>query len=97
MSPLPQDNLNNAPRTLSSYPPQWQAVIGYAKQSFRAYVAGQDGFPDPLNGVKEAQECLEDALAIHLEDMGAVEPGKLNVNVCTLSNLFVQAARSTRR
>ena len=76
-----QGGSNAASRTLSSYPPQWQEVIGYAKQSFRAYIAGTNGFPDTLTGVKEARECLDEALAVHLEDGGIVEPGKPNVNI----------------
>ena len=77
-----QGGSNTASHTLSSYPPQWQEVINYAKRSFRAYIAGTNGFPDALTGVEEARECLDDALAVHLEDGGSVEPGKLNVNIC---------------
>ncbi|KAF9786188.1 hypothetical protein BJ322DRAFT_1020281 [Thelephora terrestris] len=72
---LEQEGSGTAPRTLGSYPSQWQDVINYAKRSFRAYVAGENGFPDPLTGVEEARECLDDALAVHLEDGGVVEPG----------------------
>ena len=77
LPPPPQQENTNASCTLSSYPPQWQEVICYAKQSFRAYVAGKNGFPDALTGVQEARECLEDALAVHLDDGGIVEPGQM--------------------
>lgn len=87
----------SASRPLSSYPLQWQEVIAYAKQSFRAYVAGKDGFPDALTGVREARECLDDALAVHLEDGGVVEPGQLEVNIRALPNLFLQAITLTKR
>ena len=86
LPPPLQGSPNNTSRTFSSYPPQWQEVITYAKQSFRAYIAGQNGFPDPLDGVKEARECLDNALAAHLEDAGVVEPGKLNLNSHTPPN-----------
>ena len=81
--PPPQEDPESNSRTLGSYPPQWQEVIGYAKLSFRAYVAGTNGFPDSLSGVEEARECLDDALAVHLEGGGAVEPGKSNTNART--------------
>ena len=84
--PTQEHGGSSTSRTLSSYPPQWQEVIGYAKRSFRAYIARTNGFPDALTGVEEARECLDDALAVHLEDGGIVEPGKLNVNVCAPSN-----------
>lgn len=54
----------------------WQEVIIYAKCAFRAYVAGQCGFPDPVSGLQEAKECLEDALEVHKEGEGTVEPGE---------------------
>ncbi|KAF9780419.1 hypothetical protein BJ322DRAFT_1220931 [Thelephora terrestris] len=76
LPPPPQQENTNTSRTLSTYPPQWQEVICYAKQSFRAYVAGKNGFPDALTGVQEARECLDDALAVHLDDGGVVEPGQ---------------------
>ena len=73
-------------RTLESYPPSWQEVITYAKRAFRAYVAGQCGFPDPVSSVHEARECLEDALEVHKEDRGTVEPGAC-VSGCASSDL----------
>ena len=54
----------------------WQEVIVYAKCTFCAYVAGQCGFPDPVAGLQEAKECLEDALEVHKEGEGTVEPGE---------------------
>jgi hypothetical protein len=88
--PPPRGTPNNAPRTLSSYPPHWQEVISYAKLSFRSHVAGTDGFPDALTGVEQAKECLEDALAVHLEERGVVEPGKSSTSIQhTPSNPFV--------
>jgi hypothetical protein len=71
---LPTDT-NPKTRTLESYPPQWQDVITCAKRAFRAYVAGQCGFPDGVDGVREAKECLEDAVEAHLDGGGALEPG----------------------
>ena len=86
LPPPPQEDPDNTPRTFGSYPPQWQEVIGYAKLSFRACIAGTNGFPDALSGVEEARECLSDALEVHLEGGGMVEPGKLNTYVCTQPN-----------
>lgn len=62
-------------RTFDSYPRQWQEVIGQAKRAFRAYVAGKCGFPDPLTGLGEAKECLEDAIEVHAEEGGVLEQG----------------------
>lgn len=42
---------------------------------FRAYIAGTNGFPDAVTGVREAREYLEDALATHIEGGSTVEPG----------------------
>jgi hypothetical protein len=96
-SPPLQGLTDNVSRPLSSYPPEWQDVICYAKQSFRSYIAGTDGFPDAITGVKEAREYLDDALAVHLEGGGIVEPGKLDVNMPTPPNLFnTQATRLTK-
>ena len=93
--PAPPQENTNASRTLSSYPSEWQEVICYAKQSFRAYIAGKNGFPDALTGVAEARECLDDALAVHLDDGGIVEPGKLNTNVHTSPNVATQTRQLT--
>jgi hypothetical protein len=73
----PRSN-TNTPRTLESYPPQWQRVISNAKRAFRAYVAGQCGFPDPVAGTKEARECLQDAVEVYTEEGGILESGKTN-------------------
>ena len=53
--------------TIHSYPAQWREVISYVKQSFRAYIAGQYGFPHSMKGVDETRQCLEDALAVHIK------------------------------
>jgi hypothetical protein len=63
------------PRTLEFYPPQWQEVITSAKRAFRAYVAGKCGFPDGVEGMNEARECLRDAIEVHSEEGGTLEPG----------------------
>lgn len=47
----------------------------YAKRAFRTYIAGHCGFPDGVVGIAEAKECLEDAVAAHLDDGGNLEPG----------------------
>ena len=62
--------------TLDAYPPLWRGVINNAKKTFRVYLAGKNGFPNPAEAVKEAQECLEDALAVFREEGGAVEPSE---------------------
>ena len=73
--PLPPVNAGSHPRTLKSYPPQWQEVIGRAKRSFHAYVASHCGFPEAVEGTQEAKEYLEDAVEVHLEEGGILEPG----------------------
>ena len=82
-------------RTFNSYPPQWQEVISHAKQTFRAYVAGQDGFPDAVKGVEEAREYLEDALAVHCEGGGTVELSTLNRDTYASPNNCFQVIKST--
>ena len=64
------------PRTFEAYPPQWQQVIIHAKLAFRSYLAGQCGFPDGVEGVKEAKECLDDAVEAHLDEGGTLETGR---------------------
>ena len=59
----------------NSYPDEWKKVIDHARQRFRAYIAGQDAFPDAESGMGEVRRCLNDALHIHLEG-GVVEPSK---------------------
>jgi hypothetical protein len=95
--PSPQQHENtNASHTLSSYPPQWQEVICYTKQSFRAYIAGKKGFPDVLTGVQEARECLKDTLAVHLDDGGIVEPGQMiDREMIMLVSLSVSVSHNT--
>ena len=73
--PPPPADTDTKLRTLNSYPPQWQEVITSAKCAFRAYVAGKCGFPDGVEGINEATECLRDAVEIHLEEGGTLEPG----------------------
>ena len=90
--PGPDDN----PRNLGSYPPRWQEVICYAKRTFRAYVAGKNGFPDAVTGVKEAREYLEEALAVHLESGATVEPGKLGRHAYTHSNNLFRSSNRAR-
>ena len=92
--PLPPGSDDNS-RNLGSYPPQWQEVIGYAKRSFRAYIAGKNGFPDAVTGVQEAREYLEEALAVHLENGSTVEPGKLSRRIDIPSNNYTQVLELT--
>ena len=63
------------PCTLESYPPQWQEVIGCAIHSFHAYIADQHRFPDAVSGVQEGRKCLQDAIKVHAEEGGMLEPG----------------------
>ena len=64
--------------TLDAYPPLWREVIANAKKTFRAYLAGTNGFPNPAEAVEEARECLEDALAVLHEEQRMVEASKWN-------------------
>src|ERR1700759_4713908 len=73
--PPPPTNTKSKPRTVESYPPQWQEVIPSAKRAFRAHVAGKCGFPDGVEGMREAQVCLQDAIEVHSEEGGTLEPG----------------------
>lgn len=73
--PPPPANPDTKLRTLDSYPPQWQEVITSAKRAFRAYVAGKCGFPDGVEGIDEARECLRDAVEVHFEEGGTLEQG----------------------
>ena len=45
------------------------------KRAFRAYLAGKCGFPDGVEGMDEARECLLDAKEVHAEEGGTLEPG----------------------
>lgn len=84
-------------RTLSSYPKRWQEIICYAKRMFRAYIAGTNGFPDAVTGVREAREYLEESLAIHIEGGGTVETGmsKRHVPTCRPPDDHTQVTRLT--
>ena len=62
---------------------------------FRAYIAGKNGFPDAVTGVKEAREYLEDALAVHIKSGVTVEPGMSKRRVHTVSNVTTQVTRLT--
>ena len=62
---------------------------------FRAYIAGTNGFPDAVTGVREAREYLEDSLAVHVESGDTVEPGMPKSHVCTPSDDYTQVTRST--
>ncbi|KAF9784420.1 hypothetical protein BJ322DRAFT_1109133 [Thelephora terrestris] len=73
--PPPVDVVDTSPRTLEHYPPQWQEVITNAKRAFRAYVAGTCGFPDGVEGMDEARECLQDAVEVYCDEGGSLEPG----------------------
>ena len=46
-----------------------------AKHAFHTYVAGKRGFPDGMEGINEARECLLDASEVYSEQGGTVEPG----------------------
>jgi hypothetical protein len=91
----PHTDTNSGPQTLESYPPQWQEAINQAKRAFRAYVAGKCGFPDPVSGVREARECLADAVEVYNEEGSALEPGTCELH-CALSNLMRQVGDITR-
>ena len=71
-------------------------MIRYAKRMFRAYIAGTNGFPDSITGLKEAREYLEDALATHISGGSTVELGQLNGYALISSNDSVQVIRLTR-
>ena len=62
---------------------------------FRAYIAGKNGFPDVVTGVRVARECLEHALASHLEGGATVEQGMLNRCVCIYPNNYLQVNKLT--
>jgi hypothetical protein len=62
---------------------------------FRAYIAGKNGFPDAVTGVKVARGCIEDALAIHLRSGGTVEPGESNRCICISSNNYIPVVLTT--
>ena len=77
MSPsAPSQPPSDGRPTLDSYPPLWWKVISNAKNLFRVYLAGKNGFLNSAEALKEAQECLEDALVVHREEGKAVETSK---------------------
>lgn len=53
-------------------------MIDNAKKTFRVHLAGTNGFPNPLEALQEAHECLEDALEVHHEEGKPVETSKHN-------------------
>ena len=77
-TPSISGNSEESSRLITTYPTQWQEVIRYAKRMFRAYIAGKNGFPDAITGVRVAREYLEDALATHIRGGSTVEPGESN-------------------
>ena len=79
--------------TLGAYPPLWREVITNAKRSYRAYLAGTNGFPNPSEAVGKARECLEDALEVHREEGRTVEAGMSNSH--RFSGLFAYRPRTS--
>lgn len=74
----PADPSAMVDHAIASYAKQWQVVIERARRLFRVYMAAKDGFPDAASGLEVAYKCLNDALSLHLEGGGVVEPSKLS-------------------
>lgn len=74
--PAPSQPPSDGRLTLDACPPLWREVITNAKKTFRAYLAGTNGFPNPAEAVEEARQCLEDSLAVLNEERRTVEPSK---------------------
>jgi hypothetical protein len=58
---------NNA-RTMAFYPKHWKQVIEYAKQTFRVYLACNNGFPSNIVGIREAKDLLQKSLVLYRSD-----------------------------
>jgi hypothetical protein len=61
---------------LRAYPGQWRTVLEDAKRRNRCLIAIKIGFPSRLVGLKQAEDCLREAMDAHkAENSGVVEIG----------------------
>jgi hypothetical protein len=60
---------------LQAYPGQWRSVLEDAKQRNRSSTATAAGFPKRRAGLKNAEDCLAEAMAAHEAEDGVVEEG----------------------
>ena len=71
---------------LQAYPGQWLSILEDAKKQNCGTIALESGFPDCWAGLKEAEDCLLEAMAAHEAEDGVVEEG-----MCKLFILQLQA------
>ena len=60
---------------LQAYPGQWWSVLEDAKKCNRSSTALGAGFPNRRAGLKQAEDCLAEAMAAHEAGDGVVEKG----------------------
>ena len=60
---------------LQAYPRQWRSILEDAKKLNRCTVAIKSGFPERRAGLKQAEDCLAEAMAAHEAGDGTVEEG----------------------
>jgi hypothetical protein len=67
---------------LQAYPGQWRSILEGAKKRSRCSTAIAAGFPKCPLGLKNTEDCLAEAMAVHEADDGVVEKGMYVI--CTL-------------
>lgn len=60
---------------LQAYPGQWRSVLEDAKARNRCTTTIETGFPTRRVGLKQAEDCLVEAMASHKAEGGVVEAG----------------------
>ena len=60
---------------LQAYPGQWWSILEDSKKRNRCTATIETGFPGRREGLKQAEDCLVEAMAAHEAENKVVEPG----------------------
>ena len=81
------DRTRSSPTQLQFYPPSWRDVLEAAKNKFRCYISAVNPYPSREDGIREASDCVVEALADHRASGKKVDPGMI-VFYCFATNLI---------
>ena len=73
---MSEDNKGNSdPTQIKFYPPRWRDLLERAKEFFRSFLCNVDGFPSREVGLREAKDCINEALDEFFKARREVESG----------------------
>jgi hypothetical protein len=74
-SKTPYGGRSAKPTQMQFYPSQWRDILECSKWGFRLWLVIYNPFPDRTEHIGEAEDCIDEALALHQAKGKRVEPG----------------------